>query len=89
VRRLVPLQEIDRGVVAMACVNADGTLSTSGRAMLDALAATKTASEVASATGLPLFRVRSGLRISSPLGSSAKKVTPSPPTRRRSCEVSR
>jgi DNA-binding IclR family transcriptional regulator len=46
----------------MACVNADGTLSTSGRAMLDALAATKTASEVASATGLPLFRVRSGLR---------------------------
>ena len=61
-RRLVPLQEVDQNLVAMACVNADGTLSTSGRAMLDAVTNSKTAPEVASATGLALFRVRSGLR---------------------------
>lgn len=46
----------------MACVNADGTLSTSGRAMLAALAHPATAEEVAVASGLQLFRVRSGLR---------------------------
>lgn len=46
----------------MACVNADGTLSASGRAMLKAVEQPATAEEVAAATGLPMFRVRSGLR---------------------------
>ena len=46
----------------MACVNADGTLSPSGRAMLDAVKAPASADQVAAITGLPLFRVRSGLR---------------------------
>lgn len=46
----------------MACVNADGSLSASGRAMLDALEKPANAEEVAAATGLQLFRVRSGLR---------------------------
>lgn len=46
----------------MACVNPDGTLTDSGRAMLSALRTTGTPEQVAAATGLPLFRVRSGLR---------------------------
>jgi DNA-binding IclR family transcriptional regulator len=46
----------------MACVNPDGTLSKSGQAMLKAVASPLTAAEVASATGLAVFRVRGGLR---------------------------
>ncbi|MDA8301620.1 MAG: hypothetical protein M0005_08750 [Actinomycetota bacterium] len=46
----------------MACLNADGTLSASGRAMLAALERPATEEDVASVTGLALFRVRSGLR---------------------------
>lgn len=46
----------------MACVNADGTLSPSGQAMLHAIGQPATSEEVAAATGLALFRVRSGLR---------------------------
>ena len=46
----------------MACISADGTLSASGRAMLAALERPATEEEVAGVTGLPLFRVRSGLR---------------------------
>ena len=46
----------------MPCVRPDGTLSGSGRAMLKAVGTAATAEEVASAVGLPLFRVRSGLR---------------------------
>ncbi len=46
----------------MACVNTDGTLSASGGAMLKAVEQPATAEEVAIATGLQLFRVRSGLR---------------------------
>lgn len=46
----------------MACVSADGTLTASGRAILDAVRRPASAEEVAEATGLPLYRVRSGLR---------------------------
>ena len=46
----------------MACVNPDGTLSASGKALLQAVSRPATAEEVARTTGLPLFRVRSGLR---------------------------
>jgi len=46
----------------MACVNADGTVTESGRAMLLGLKVPATAEALASATGLPLFRIRSGLR---------------------------
>jgi len=46
----------------MACISADGTLSASGQAMLAALEHPAKEEEVASKTGLPLFRVRSGLR---------------------------
>lgn len=46
----------------MACVT-DGKPSESGRRMIEAVAAgARTAEEVARATGLPLFRVRGGLR---------------------------
>jgi hypothetical protein len=63
VRRLVPLQEVSKdGVKPMACVQADGTVSASGRALLKAVEQPATPEEVATATGLPLFRVRSGLR---------------------------
>jgi DNA-binding IclR family transcriptional regulator len=46
----------------MACVNPDGTLSASARAILAALEHRATAELVAAETKLPLFRVRSGLR---------------------------
>ena len=46
----------------MACVSADGTLSPSGKAMLGVLERASTPEEVATATRLPLFRVRGGLR---------------------------
>lgn len=46
----------------MACISAEGTLTESGRKMLTALQNPATPEEVAQATGLPLFRVRSGLR---------------------------
>ncbi len=51
----------------MACMNPDGSLSPSGRTLLEALgpsgtAGPRTAAELAGAVGLPLFRVRSSLR---------------------------
>lgn len=46
----------------MACISADGTLTASARRMLEALQQPATPEEVAQTTGLPLFRVRSGLR---------------------------
>ena len=46
----------------MACLNADGTLSPSGRALVAALATPSTPEEVARTPGLALYRVRSGLR---------------------------
>lgn len=46
----------------MACVT-DGRPSESGRRMIEAVAkGARTPEEVAEATGLPLFRVRGGLR---------------------------
>lgn len=46
----------------MACISSDGTLTESARKMLEALRTPASAEEVAQTTGLPLFRVRSGLR---------------------------
>lgn len=46
----------------MACVQADGTLSPSAQAMLDALQERRTIGDLAALTGLPMFRLRSGLR---------------------------
>ena len=46
----------------MACINPDGTLTSSGLAMLSALETPITLEEVAQVAGLPLFRVRSGFR---------------------------
>jgi predicted transcriptional regulator len=46
----------------MACVNPDGTLTASAVAMLRAMRAPSTAEQIAAATALPLFRVRSGIR---------------------------
>ncbi len=46
----------------MACINPDGTLTSSGLAMLSALKTPITLEEVAQVAGLPLFRVRSGVR---------------------------
>lgn len=47
----------------MACVSPDGRPTESGANMLRALqVGTKSAEEVAGETGLPLFRVRGGLR---------------------------
>jgi DNA-binding IclR family transcriptional regulator len=46
----------------MACVSADGTLTASGRAILEAVQRPASAQEVAAATGLPLYRIRSALR---------------------------
>ncbi len=46
----------------MACVNPDGTLSGSAQSILDALREPAAAEAIAASTGLPLFRIRSGLR---------------------------
>jgi len=47
----------------MACVSPDGKPTESGSKMLRALqAGLKSPEEIAKSTGLPLFRVRSGLR---------------------------
>jgi hypothetical protein len=46
----------------MPCVRPDGTLSGSGRAMLEAVQTDSTVADVVAKTGMPLFRVRSGLR---------------------------
>jgi DNA-binding IclR family transcriptional regulator len=46
----------------MPCVSANGALTASGRAILEAVRRAASAEEVAAVTGLPLYRVRSGLR---------------------------
>jgi DNA-binding IclR family transcriptional regulator len=46
----------------MACVSADGTLTASGRAIFEAVRRPASPEQVAEATGLPLYRVRSSLR---------------------------
>ncbi len=47
----------------MPCVSADGKPTESGRQMIAALkAGNKTAEDVGVASGMPLYRVRSGLR---------------------------
>lgn len=46
----------------MACLNSDGSLTVVAGAILDALGTASDPVDVASATGLPLYRVRSGLR---------------------------
>jgi predicted transcriptional regulator len=46
----------------MPCVNPDGTVSASAKAILTALQNIASPEQVATETSLPLFRVRSGLR---------------------------
>ena len=46
----------------MACVNPDGTITGSARAMLSLLAEAMTPEEAAQKSGQPLFKVRSSLR---------------------------
>lgn len=48
--------------LAVACVSADGTLTASGRAVLEAVQRPAPAQAVAAATGLALYRVRGALR---------------------------
>jgi len=46
----------------MPCVKPDGTLSTTGRLMLAAVQTDSTVEDVATTTGMALYRVRSVLR---------------------------
>jgi DNA-binding IclR family transcriptional regulator len=46
----------------MACVNTDGTLTQSARSVLAAAREPALPEEIASQTGLPLYRIRSSLR---------------------------
>jgi predicted transcriptional regulator len=46
----------------MPCLRPDGSLSSSGRAMLAAVRIDTSAAAVSSETGIPLYRVRSALR---------------------------
>ncbi len=46
----------------MPCVNADGTVTATARALLKSLETPLSAEEIAGKLGLPLFRVRSSLR---------------------------
>lgn len=58
----------------MACVSPDGKPTESGAKMLRALqAGLKSPEEIAKNTGLPLFRVRSGLRELVQAGLAAQK----------------
>lgn len=58
----------------MACVSPDGKPTESGAKMLRALqAGLKSPEEIALNTGLPLFRVRSGLRELVQAGLAAQK----------------
>ncbi len=58
----------------MACVSPDGKPTESGSKMLRALqAGLKSPEEIARDTGLPLFRVRSGLRELVQAGLAAQK----------------
>jgi len=58
---LVPL--LQEAVIAMPCVSADGKPTKSGIEMLSALkSGASTPDALSGATGMPMFRVRSGLR---------------------------
>ena len=46
----------------MACINPDGTLTPSAKAILSAVSSPTPLEEVAKSTGLPLFRIRSSIR---------------------------
>ena len=46
----------------MACLNPDGSLTTGAKAMLEVMAGPLREEEIAMRTGLPLYRIRSGLR---------------------------
>jgi predicted transcriptional regulator len=46
----------------MACINPDGTLTPTAQAVINALQAPCTHSELAQAVGLPVYRVRSTIR---------------------------
>jgi hypothetical protein len=46
----------------VACINSDGTLVASARAMLTASRKPSTPGQIAAATGLSVYRVRGGLR---------------------------
>lgn len=46
----------------MACINSDGTLVASARAILTASRKPSTPEQLAAATGLSVYRVRGGLR---------------------------
>jgi hypothetical protein len=46
----------------MACLNSDGTLTVVAGAILGSLGSVGDPGDVAAATGLPLYRVRAGLR---------------------------
>lgn len=46
----------------MGCVNADGTLTESGKQMLQAMEQPMSPEQVAEAAGQPLFKVRASLR---------------------------
>ena len=46
----------------MACINPDGTLTKSAKALLQAIETPLSAEEISAAIGQPLFKVRSSLR---------------------------
>jgi len=46
----------------MACVNADGSITPTAKALLKSLETPRGAEEIAETLGFPLFRVRSSLR---------------------------
>jgi DNA-binding IclR family transcriptional regulator len=52
----------------MACVNPDVTLTSSAQAILAAMQMSNRPEDIAQATGLPLYRVRSSLRELGQLG---------------------
>ena len=66
----------------MACIGSQGELTESALKMLTALEKPGTAEDVAARTGLPLFRVRGGLREMAEAGLVELKDGAYSPTRR-------
>ncbi len=66
----------------MACVGSNGELTESARKMLTALEEPGTAEDVAARTGLPLFRIRGGLREMAEAGLVEQKDGAYSPTQR-------
>lgn len=62
-RRLVSVQEkpVEKST-AVACINPDGTLTPTAKAVISALKTPSSAGDIGPVTGLPIYRIRATIR---------------------------